>query len=158
MRSYGYHLSLRLQMYRIRCSECKTPGAEPPNVTHSRCQWHRVHPAARAAYSSLRNSGAGPFKSPSGVYPRLLKLWKAGLFWKRDGSSKQPFAMVLHIHCLPVMHDHVYAHITDSALFTSWAAGMDARELGGTGQPSRFLHKDFLISSHASVLLCLCVW
>lgn len=87
-----------------------------------------------------------------GIYPRWLRLWKAGLFLKGAGSPKQPFAVVLHIHRLPVIHDHVCAHITDSALFTSWAAGTDARELGGTGQPSRFLHKDFLISSHASVL------
>lgn len=132
-------------MCRIRCSESKTPAAEPPNVTHARCQWHTVHQphAQLIPHWGIWELGLSSLS--------VWRLWKAGLFWAGGGASKQPFAVALHIHRLRGTHEHVHAQAADSALFTSTAAGTDARALGGTGQPSRLLHKGFLISSRVSV-------
>lgn len=56
---------LRWQMYKVRCSEGKTPAAVPPNVTRWRCRWHAAHPTGGPTSSSPRNLGAEPFHAPS---------------------------------------------------------------------------------------------
>lgn len=101
--------------------------------------------------STPRNSGAAPFESPSLAFSQ--EHWG---FEKQDcsarggGSSEQPFAVVLHIHHLPVIHGCVCSHHRQCSFH--WLGGCSACQRVRGNWPA------FKISSQGLLnqLPCLC--